>query len=160
MANAPPELLSLFNFEVHLTPSGRGGDDALARVAAFSEVTGLETNIEVTALREGGFNEGVRRLVGKTSHPDLVLKRGVTLNTGFWQWIQRCFNGTFPLPYASGSILQFPPSEDRRSATPARWNFSNGIVTKVKSADLNAAGGTNVPIEEVHIVHEGLVRVS
>ncbi len=123
-------------------------------------MTGLETNIEVTAVREGGFNEGARRLVGKTTHPDLVLKRGVTLDLGFWQWIQACFGGTFPLPYLSGSVLQFLAAQDRGTGKPAEWRFSNGIVTKVKSADLNAAGGTNVPIEEVHIVHEGLVRVS
>jgi phage tail-like protein len=154
------DLLSLFNFEVQITPSGLGGDDGITQTAAFSEVTGLETNIEVTAIREGGYNEGARRLVGKTTNPDLVLKRGVSLDTGFWDWIQRCFDGTYPLPYVNGSIFQYSPSQDRSDDPPAEWQFSNGIVTKVKSADLNGAGGTNVPIEEVHIVHEGLVRVS
>ncbi len=154
------DILSLFNFEVHLTPSGRGGDDKLARCAAFSEVTGLEINVEMKELREGGYNEGVRRLVGKTSHPNLVLKRGVTLDRGFWEWVKRCTSGAFPLPYLSGSILQFSPAQDRDPSAAARWSFTNGIVTKVKSADLNAMGGTNVAIEEIHIAHEGLERVS
>jgi phage tail-like protein len=154
------DLVSLFNFEVHFTPSGRGGDEKLARCAAFSEVTGLETNIEVREVREGGYNDGVRRLVGKTSHPNLVLKRGVTLDSGFWAWIKSCTGGAYPLSYVSGSILQFPPGQDRDPSSAVTWNFTNGIVTKVKSADLNAAGGTSVAIEELHIAHEGLERVS
>ncbi len=44
------------------------------------------------------------------------------------------------------------------SATPAVWAFTNGIVTVVKSTDLNAASASNVPIEELHIAHEGLKR--
>lgn len=151
------ELLSLFNFEVHITASGRGGDETLARSAAFSDVQGLETNVEIRELREGGYNLGVRRLVGKTSHPNLVLKRGVTLDRGFWEWIQRCTGGAYPLPYVSGTILQFPPGE---GGEIARFRFTNGIVTKVKSADLQAMGSNNVAIEELHIAHEGLERVA
>lgn len=154
------DLLSLFNFEVHLTPSGRGGDESFARSAAFSEITGLEINVEIREVREGGFNTGVRRLVGKTSHPNLVLKRGVTRDVGFWQWVQRCASGGYPLPYVSGSILQFPSAQQREPADAAKWSFTNAVVTKVKSADLNASGGTNVAIEEIHIAHEGLERVS
>ena len=106
------------------------------------------------------FREGVRRLVGKASHPNLVLKRGVTTDRGFWAWIQRCVDGTFPLPYASGYVLQFPAAARRDPSKAARWTFTNAIVTKVKSADLNAAGGTTVPIEELHLAHEGLSRVA
>lgn len=154
------DILSLFNFEVQLVASGRGGDEKLSRAAAFSEVSGLEINMEVREVREGGFNSGVRRLAGKTSHPNLVLKRGVTLDTAFWEWVQRCSSGTFPLPYVDGTVVQFAPAADRGAGTPVRFRFTNGIVTKVKSADLNAAGGGNVAIEELHIAHEGLVRVT
>lgn len=155
---AEQQLLSLFNFEVHLSPSGRGGDETLTRSAAFSEVTGLEMNIEIREIREGGYNEGVRRLVGKTSHPNLVLKRGVSVDRGFWEWIQRCVSGVYPLPYVSGSIIQRPP--DREGNETARWTFTNGIVTKVKSADLNATNSNAVAIEEIHIAHEKLTRES
>ena len=154
------DLLSLFNFEVQIVASGRGGDEVFARAAAFSEVSGLEINIEVREVREGGYNTGVRRLAGKTSHPNLVLKRGVTLDMGFWEWVQRCTNGTFPLPYVDGTVVQFSPSEDRGGTAQARFRFTNGIVTKVKSADLNAIGSSSVPIEELHIAHEGLERVT
>ena len=95
---------------------------------------------------------------GGDDQANLVLKRGVTLDRGFWEWIARCGDGTFPLPYVSGTVLQFPPGQDRDAAEPVRYRFTNGIVTKVKSADLQATSTTNVAIEELHIAHEGLVR--
>jgi phage tail-like protein len=154
------DLLSLFNFEVHLGVSGFGGDEGLIADprGAFSEVSGLEFNVEHTEIREGGYNRGSRQLVGKTTHPVLVLKRGVSLDGAFWDWIQRCVEGTYPLPYINGSVLVYPPSGDRGRDMPAIWTFINGIATSVKSADLNAGGATAVPIEELHIAHEGLER--
>jgi len=156
-------LLTRFNFTVEITVSGFGGDEGLAQGGphaargAFSEVTGLELNIEMTALREGGYNVGLRQLAGKVTSPPLVLKRGVTLDDAFWAWIRRCTDGTFPLPYVSGAITLFGP-EGVRGEPKASWSFVNGIVTKVKSADLNAGETREVPIEELHIAHEGLMR--
>lgn len=145
--------VALFNFEVLIAPSGHGGDEGIARTAAFSEVSGLEINVDVVAVREGGYHGGVRQLHGKSSSPALVLKRGVTADRAFWDWIQRCFEGRYPLPYVPGSVHVFGP--DR--ALVARWSFRNGICTKVRSADLSATS-TAVAIEELHIAHEGLVR--
>jgi phage tail-like protein len=154
--------LTRFNFVVEISVSGFGGDEGLANGGthaargAFSEVTGLELNVEATALREGGYHEGVRQLLGKVSSPPLVLKRGVTLDDAFWAWIRRCTNGTYPLPYVAGEIV-VQGTEGVRGDTSARWSFRHGIVTKVKSADLNAIA-SDVAIEELHIAHEGLMR--
>jgi phage tail-like protein len=152
-----PDFLSQFRFTVVIEPSGLGGDEALALASrgAFSEVTGLEITLEPTSFREGGYNRGPRQLVGKTTTQPLVLKRGLSLDPGFWLWVQRCVDGTFPLPYVSGSLVVLPPSGEGPGAT---WRFVNGIVTKVKAADLNAASAREVPVEELHIVHEGLSR--
>jgi phage tail-like protein len=155
--------LTRFNFNVEISVSGFGGDEGLADGSphaargAFSEVTGLELNMEMTTLREGGYNLGVRQLPGKVSSPSLVLKRGVTLDTAFWTWIARCTNGTFPLPYVSGAIIVYG-TEGERGDPKAAWVFTRGIVTKVKNADLAGSGATDVAIEELHIAHEGLMR--
>lgn len=148
------EFLSLFNFEVHLSSS----DDSTVPGAAFSEVSGLEINLEHREIREGGYNRGMRQLVGRMSHAVLVLKRGLTLDTDFWRWIQRCTDGTYPLPYLSGDVFVYPPSGNREQATPAQWRFTNGIVTRVRTSDLNANSANSVPIEELQIAHEGLRR--
>jgi len=156
----PESFLTSYNFAVQLTLSGFGGDEGLVRDAkgAFSEVTGLESQIEMTALREGGYNAGVRQLIGKTTQPALVLKRGLSLDAAFWEWIQRCTGGGYPLPYINGTIEVYGPASNRKKGKPALWRFSNGIVTKVRAADLDAAQSSTVPIEELHIAHEGLHR--
>ena len=120
-------------------------------------VTGLEMTLELTTFREGGYHAGPRQLVGKTTTTPLILKRGVSLDAAFWDWIQRCVNGTYPLPYVSGLIHVQPP-DGPASGDEAVWSFVNGIVTKVKSADLNAVEARDVAIEELHIAHEGLRR--
>ncbi len=151
-------LLTNYNFAVQIELSGLGGDEGLALGArgAFSEVSGLEITLEPVTFREGGYNRGVRQLVGKTTNPPLVLKRGLSLDPAFWTWVQHCLNGTFPLPYVAGTVRVYQAGG---AAAPAGvWRFENGIVNKVKAADLNAAAGREVPLEELHIVHEGLSR--
>ena len=152
-------LLTSFNFAVQIELSGLGGDEGLAqgtRRAAFSDVQGLEITLEAVSFREGGYNRGARQLVGKATNPPLVLKRGLSLDPAFWAWVRRCTDGTFPLPYVSGTIRVFQPSGS--ASQPGVWRFENGIVNKVKAADLNANGGREVALEELHIVHEGLRR--
>ena len=152
-------LLTNFNFAVQIELSGLGGDEGLAqgaRRAAFSEVQGLEITLEPVSFREGGYNRGTRQLVGKATHPPLVLKRGLSLDPAFWTWIQRCMDGTFPLPYISGTIRVLQANST--AADAGVWRFENGIVNRVKAADLHAAGGREVALEELHIVHEGLSR--
>ena len=151
-------LLTRFRFSIAIDASGQGGDQGLAGgQGAFSEVSGLELTLEPVTFREGGYHAGPRQLIGKTTTTPLVLKRGVSLDTAFWTWIQRCTDGTYPLPYVSGAIHVQPPDGDA-SGQEGVFQFSNGVVTKVKSADLNAITGQDVPIEELHIVHEGLTR--
>ena len=138
------ELLSGFNFEVVLSPSGQGGDEGLSRIAAFSGVSGLDLSLEIEELKEGGYNFGPRRLVKGARGGDLTLKRGLTRDAAY------------PLPYLDGEVLVHGPA--RGSGPPARFRFRNGIASSVKGPSLEAAGGA-IPLEELVIAHEGLSRV-
>jgi phage tail-like protein len=151
-------LISPFNFRVEIYPSGYGGDEVLALDGrgAFAEVQGLEMSLEVVSFREGGYNQGQRQLIGKATTQPLVLKRGLSLDRGFWLWIQRCMSGAFPLPYVNGRILAFPPEGERNQV--AIWGFESGIATKVNAGALNAKGAQDVAMEELQIVHERLWR--
>ncbi len=142
-----------FNFEVLITPSGQGGDDGTARIAAFSAVSGLEISIETVPLREGGYNSGTRQLLGKASSPALVLKRGLTSDRSFWEWVQRCFDGPYPLPYATAEVNLFAADGE----LVARYTARNAICTKVHTADPDASS-TQIAIEELTLTHEGLFR--
>ena len=153
-----PERFSNFNFEVILSYGSEASILNLAQRASFSQVSGLEINVASVELVEGGYNRGVRRLVGKATNPPLVLKRGLTDDRGFWDWIQACFTGTYPVPYVTGEVWVYPPFPDPFSQTIAKWRFTNGMATKVKAPDLNAVSAA-IPIEELTIAHEGLERI-
>jgi phage tail-like protein len=155
-------LLTTFRFRVDLEPSDFGGVEALRTArGAFAEVQGLEISLEAVTIREGGYNLGPRQLVGKATTQPLVLKRGLSLDTGFWSWLQRCTDGRYPLPYVNGTVRCFPPGGDPLSGEGAQgtWQFVNAIATKVTCPPFNARQSSEVPLEELHLVHEGLRRV-
>ena len=60
-----------FSFSINVT--GANADEA----AQFQEVSGLEAEIEVETVIEGGENHFVHKLPKSAKHPNLVLKRGI-----------------------------------------------------------------------------------
>ena len=67
------ELPVAFHFTVAITGSGTSVPDA-----AFQEVGGLEAEIEIETVVEGGENRFAHRLPKPVRHPNLTLKRGLT----------------------------------------------------------------------------------
>lgn len=56
--------------------------------AAFREVTGLGTSIDVVEYRVGNDPEPhVRKLPGLRKYTNVVLKRGLTTDTSLWDWL-------------------------------------------------------------------------
>src|SRR5215470_18891799 len=57
------------------------------QVAGFSEVSGLQAEIEVQEYREGGVNEYIHKRAGPTKYAsNLVLKKGIADSTALWSW--------------------------------------------------------------------------
>jgi phage tail-like protein len=63
-------------------------------VGGFSEVRGLEVETEVEEYREGGVNEYVEKLPGRSRYPsNLTLQRGLTDIETLWRWHQEVIRG-------------------------------------------------------------------
>jgi phage tail-like protein len=119
-------------------------------VAAFCEVSGLESETAVIEYRNGSDRANtVRKLPGLTKYANIVLKRGVTQDTQLWQWRKAIEQGT--PDRRSGAIVLL---DDERNPV-RRWRFSEGWITKFEGPDLNAKGN-DVAIETIEIAHEGL----
>jgi phage tail-like protein len=146
---------SAFRFQVWFTEDAvpATGDESTISDAGFSEVIGLEANIEVKSYAEGGRAEGNRQLVGRTTYPNLVLKRGMSRNLESWQWFTNVARGVRPVP-RKGLIIELLDASDRTQVV-ARWLVSSAVPVKMKCNDLNARTG-EVAIEEMHLAHEGL----
>jgi phage tail-like protein len=130
-----------FNFRVEI--------DGIT-VAAFSEVSGLESETAVIEYRAGDEKRSAaRKLPGLTKYANIVLRRGVTQSAELWAWRKSVEDGK--VDRRNGSIVLL--DEDRSEVL--RWNFVNGWISKWIGPTLNAEGN-EVAIETIEIAHEGL----
>ncbi|HET7856161.1 MAG TPA: phage tail protein [Gaiellaceae bacterium] len=131
-----------FNFRVEIDGIG---------IAAFSEVSGLESETAVIEYRAGGDPNTVRKLPGVTKYRNIVLRRGITQDHELWNWRKTVVDGN--VDRRNGSIILL---DDERNDV-ARWNFEEGWPCRWEASALNA-GSNEVVIETLEIAHEGLER--
>src|SRR5215467_5128320 len=115
--------------------------------AGFMECTGLGSQVEVVEYREGGENATVRKLPGRVSYPDIVLKWGVTDSQELYQWHLQVIQGN--LARKDGSVVLL----DSQGNEKLRWNFFNAWPSKWTGPTLNAKGN-DVAIEELTLTCE------
>jgi phage tail-like protein len=122
-------------------------------VAQFKEVSGINAEIQTIEHRENkiGGLPVLKKLPGARKWGDLTLKRGRTDNKALWDWIKQVQDGNMTAARKNGSITLFDYSHGEVS----RFNFTNGWPSKVSIGSLNA-GGNDILVEEVTIVHEGI----
>jgi phage tail-like protein len=164
-----------FAFHVNFIPLSKGSHPKLFKNnswGGFSEISGLEASMEHRAIKEGGRNYGTVMRAGQTTFGTVILKRGIVSAQFLWQW-WAYFAG------ANGANDAVPNADNRCNmvigltrktlANPAErsqkipkltdrhvaWQLRNVMPVKFKIGDFNAKG-TDVAIEELHVVHEGL----
>jgi phage tail-like protein len=173
MSSNEQPLLRSFRFQVKLLRSpaaveGSGADPsstlALTGTAladgAFQEVSGLDVELDVQELVEGGRNDGIIRRVGRAKYQPIVLKRGMfytggAVNRDLWTWLQDVAAGIRPVRRYDGIVEVMSVGNQ----VAARWLFERGLPAKITGPQLNAKTG-EVAIEELHISHEGLRLVA
>jgi len=133
-----------FNFGVEITG---------LIVAGFSEVAGLQAEIEVHEYREGGLNEYVHKRAGPAKYPaNLVLKKGIADSKELWSWYCDVLQGTIQRKSLDIVLMDSEGSEKRR------WTFQNAYPVKWSGPDFKAQS-SEVAIESLELAHEGLVFV-
>ena len=135
-----------FNFLVELDQIVRG---------AFQQVRGLDSTIDVIEYRQGG-EATTRKLAGRTSYGNIMLKWGIATDNEFGEWHRRISQDPSNLPAErkGGAILLL----DSRGTTVARWDFDRAWPTKYLAPEFNAEGN-DVAVESVELAHEGIRRV-
>lgn len=123
--------------------------------AGFSEVSGLELEMSTEEYEEGGVNRFTHKFPGRVSHPNLVLRRGLTDSLELWDWIQGTVgdveNGTIERRNVRVIVLDSTGEESRR------WEFLRAYPVKWTGPEFSAGDGS-VAIEALELVHEGLGR--
>jgi phage tail-like protein len=134
-----------------------GGDIA----ASFTECSGISVQVDKEVYLEGGVNDQQRIFLKQTKFQDITLKRGMTNEIHFWEWMQEVLNLTGPANKTDGpskvsarrnlTILLF----NQAGQTMQSWTIIGAIPVAWKTPTLQASGNA-VAIEELTIAYEGL----
>jgi phage tail-like protein len=150
--------LHVFRFQVDFVDdslaSGAQGQAEPMCSGAFAECTGLEATMEPKVIKEGGRNDGALQRVGPVTHATVVLKRGMTATSQLWQWFALVSGGAYSRRLSATVTIS-----DHAGNRVLAWKLRRALPVKFKAADLNARG-TEVGIEELHLVHEGLSQAT
>jgi phage tail-like protein len=97
----------------------------------------------------------IQQIPGRLSWTPVTLKRGVTSSIDVWKWRQMVVEGKIDTARTNCSIVAY--SQDQTEI--ARWNFTNAWPSKVVGPDMDS-GSVDYMVEDMTIVHEGVIRVS
>lgn len=143
-----PEKLPLLNYRYRVEIAG-------VVVAGFSEVSGLEQEIEVEEYKEGG-TDFVHKLPNGIKYANLVLKRGMgdSLQLRLWyQAVVKALTYRLPLPKSPAIYISLIDSSGEEQV---KFLIKFAYPVKWSGPQLNATG-SEVAIEVLEIAHEGFV---
>ncbi|MEO0459028.1 MAG: phage tail protein [Cyanobacteria bacterium P01_A01_bin.114] len=124
--------------------------------ACFTECSGLGVQIKKETVAEGGLNDQQRILLGTPEFSDVTLKRGISSNQVFWDWLSALF-----YPRTSGTEIK----QHRRNVnilifnqagqTQQCWTLIGAVPVGWQAPSLQA-DGSSVAIEELTLAYEGV----
>lgn len=122
--------------------------DGKQLLGTFLEVSGLSVQVETHPYEEGGRNDFVYQLRGRTKHTNVTLKSGVTNQTTLLDWLM----GRGALHGPQDLLIQFTSADGQVilrtfgliQAMPVRWTGPNANI-----------GANSVATESLEIAHRG-----
>jgi len=120
-----------FYFEVKIAGIQTSGD------TGFAEADGLEAELGMVEIKEGGENRFTHRLPDRATHGKLTLKRGVmTASSDLAKWCKSTIESDFSTAVQTNDITVSLLDEN---GTPLLvWNFANAWPVKWSVAGLDA----------------------
>jgi phage tail-like protein len=124
------------------------GDGAQQNQALFTEVSGLQVEMQTMDYQEGGTNTFVHRLPGPLKIGNITLKHGLTRSNEFLQW---CLSVPPHLHRRNVTVVMY----DAEGSWVARWHFRNAYPVKWVGPSFTA-DSTAMAIESIEVAHQGL----
>jgi phage tail-like protein len=123
----------------------------------FTECSGIGSENEVVdhkIVDDKGI-EVVQKIPGRLKWQDVTLKRGITDKMDIWEWRQTVEQGKMKDARTNCSVIMM----DRNYEDVARWDFKNAWPSKVTGPSVKS-DSNEFGLEEVTLVHEGMIRKS
>ena len=144
MATERPNPYSAFNFTVEIDG---------AQIAAFQEVSGLDSENTPIEYREGAdAMNTVRKLPGIEKYPNCTCKRGITGSLVLWDWRKEVRDGGTAFPPTRNVTINL--LDDQHNAV-LKWKLTNAWCTKLTGPSLNAKGN-EIAIETMELAYDRL----
>ena len=144
MAITRPNPYSAFNFTVEIDG---------AQIAAFQEVSGLDSENTPIEYREGAdAMNTVRKLPGIEKYPNCTCKRGITGSLVLWEWRKEGRDGGTAFPPTRNVTINL--LDDQHNAV-LKWKLTNAWCTKLTGPSLNAKGN-EIAIETMELAYDRL----
>ena len=121
------------------------------QVGGFTQVGGLEREVQIEDFREGGLNDYTHKLATVTKYQNLSLRRGIADATELWDWHQDVINGIIERRQVNVLLT------NELGETKWRWTFEKAYPVKWSGAEFNATNNA-VLVESVEFVHNGIKR--
>ncbi|MEM0979084.1 MAG: phage tail protein [Cyanobacteria bacterium P01_H01_bin.58] len=118
--------------------------------ASFTECSGLDVQIDKDVFSEGGVNEQQRVLLKQVKFGEITLKRGMTDDLIFWDWLNKILEEG-KAERRNISILVF----NQAGETMQAWTLQGAVPVGWKTPSLQA-DSSSVAIEELTLAFEGL----
>jgi phage tail-like protein len=147
VAKTPPFFPAAFSFKVNVV-----GITGIYE-GSFQEVTWISAKVGVEPIKEGGENRFEHRLPNPVKYENLVLKRGMVLNSALILWAKSAieyFN--FVTSTVIVNLL------DETGAPIASWSFNAAYPVALKVSDLKAQDNAIV-IETLELSYSYFTRI-
>lgn len=117
----------------------------------FTEVTGLDIQVEAIEYREGSSPEYSKvKMPGMKKYSNITLKRGTLAgDSSFYRWINEISLTTVRRRDIVISLL------NERHDPVMTWKATQAFPVKIQASDLKS-DGNEVAIETIELAHEGL----
>ena len=124
-------------------------------IGTFTEVSGLNVEIEVEQIKEGGQNHFVHQVPGRMSWPNIVLKRAVVFDDSLFQWFSTTSGDGFA---GNGNRVTTRTAAitlvTDRGGRLRSWNIDRAFPVKWTGPSF-AVSSSDIPQEELEIAHHG-----
>jgi len=128
-------------------------------VGRFTEVDGLQIELEVESYTEGGNNEYVHQFASRLTWPNLTFKAGITNDDALLSWFDASV-GTMTL--RSEGVERDSAAVTLLSASGQRlrsWELYDAMPVRWSGPSL-ASDANEVPTEELEVTHHGFRSVT
>jgi phage tail-like protein len=124
-------------------------------IGRFTEAQGLQVDVAVEEVEEGGQNGFVHKLPGRMTWPNLVLKRGVTETDNLLAWLNKSSGEGFEgaghkLERSTAAVTLVSAAGVRLRA----WEFEDAFPVKWTGPTFSV-GSDDHAVEELEIAHHG-----